>query len=114
MATWRIWYDDGTTFTDDDGSPFEAPPLGVVCITQRTDDEHHSTGHELVHLFDYYWFDPEGHLSPWWGGEAFGLWDYLMRPGERKVVFGRTLDSPHYQGIIGKAMAFPEFGRGNR
>jgi hypothetical protein len=31
-VNWRIYYDDGSTFDDEDG-PFEsAPPDGVVCV----------------------------------------------------------------------------------
>jgi hypothetical protein len=32
---WQIWYEDGSTFSNDDGLPEESPPWGAVAIGQR-------------------------------------------------------------------------------
>jgi len=32
---WRIYYEDGSTFSNTDGAPHESPPWGVVVIAQR-------------------------------------------------------------------------------
>lgn len=34
MFRWRLYYEDGTTFSDADGQPHESPPWGVVAIGQ--------------------------------------------------------------------------------
>jgi hypothetical protein len=34
--TWRIYYEDGTTFSDADGAPHDSPPWGIVAIAQPT------------------------------------------------------------------------------
>ena len=31
---WRLHYEDGSTFTDNDGEPWESPPLGVCLVVQ--------------------------------------------------------------------------------
>lgn len=31
---WRIYYDDGTTFDDNDGKPQDSPPWGAVVVAQ--------------------------------------------------------------------------------
>jgi len=31
---WKLWYADGTAFTDRDGEPWESPVQRVVCVTQ--------------------------------------------------------------------------------
>lgn len=35
---WKIWYEDGSAFSSDDGEPWESPPLGVVVIAQPRHD----------------------------------------------------------------------------
>lgn len=37
MATWRMYYEDGSTFSDTDGAPHESPEWGTVVI--RDGDE---------------------------------------------------------------------------
>jgi hypothetical protein len=37
---WRLYYDDGTIFTNEDGPPEASPPWGVVVIAQRTERKH--------------------------------------------------------------------------
>lgn len=34
-SEWRIWYTDGTTFSNKDGLPGEAPSAGVQAIAER-------------------------------------------------------------------------------
>lgn len=36
MSRWKIWYADGTTFDSGQGSPADAPRLGVACV--QTED----------------------------------------------------------------------------
>ncbi len=37
MNTWKIWYVDGSTFTNDDGTPNDAPKHGVEVIAEKRD-----------------------------------------------------------------------------
>jgi len=69
---WKIFYDDGTTFCDEDGGPSEAPGLGVQIIKQYFPD--HRDGIHHLKRYAYYvrLFDR------WTGMDLFGLFDYLF------------------------------------
>lgn len=83
---WRIYYGDDSTFTNLDGSPWDAPAVGVVAITVADP----SVGRWVARASDYYVYDPAQFTPAWEGVDTFGLWDYLTQPGPRKVLFGRT------------------------
>jgi hypothetical protein len=34
MFKWRLYYADGSTFSDTDGAPHDSPPWGVVVVSQ--------------------------------------------------------------------------------
>ena len=36
---WTLWYDDGMTFSSDDGGAWESPVARLVCITQDIPSE---------------------------------------------------------------------------
>ena len=88
---WRIWYEGGSSYSNLDGSPFDAPPDGVMVIAVRAP----AIGRQLFANRDYYWWDTIE--SFWFGGDIFGLYDYLRRPGPRKVLFGRMVRNEEYQ-----------------
>jgi hypothetical protein len=100
MAKWVIFYDDGTTFSDEDGGPEQAPGLGVVCIACRA-----SNG--TPHKFDwYYWHSKHGQ---WWGADIHGLLYQLCsdRGGHiRAVKQGAMVTTEEYQRCM--ALAFEE------
>lgn len=88
IMKWKVFYGDGSTVN---GSfPVEAIPTQNVQIILIADDEY---GRIMLHRYDYYGFDFD--LERWFGFDLFGLWEYLTRPGLKKVLFGRTL--PHEQ-----------------
>jgi len=97
---WKIYYGDGSIYIP--GDPFSAPSRNVQAIIN------HDADHEwaLVNNFDYYWYDED--RDKWNGGDLFGLYDYLLQSGHKKVVFGRTLDDIHYQDILIKIMNDPD------
>jgi hypothetical protein len=97
---WRIYYDDGSTFSDEDGPPEMAPGLGVQIIV----DPHPSVGRRMLHSHDYYW-----HGGGWQGGDIFGFWDYLQRPGLKVVKFGRTIATAAFDAIYRRAKTDPGF-----
>ena len=106
MADWRIWYGDDTTYSDDDGPVWDAPPTNVVCVATENYDV--PGNHSVVHAFDYYWWDP----PEWYGGDLFGVFDYLCRPGPKKIVFGRTIPTSDFRRILMSAIEGGEFKRG--
>jgi len=103
---WRIYYGDGSTY-DSSGSPFDAPALDVQAIIIRVNDPANSYGRGLVARFDYYWWVPES--QEWFGGDLFGLFDYLTNTlGPKRVLFGRTIGNAEHQDIITRALADKE------
>ena len=78
----RIYYDGGGTF---DGDPWLAPALGVLVIVERDADH----GRRLVTGKDYYVL----RNGRWWAVDHVGFIDYLIEPGARRALFGRTVAS---------------------
>jgi len=86
---WIIWYDDGSSFTSEDGQPYEAPRDGVQVVAV----EHPNAGRLLWHSADYYcWQDSE-----WVPRSLIGLMDYLRKSGAEKIV------------LQGRATAYKKF-----
>lgn len=100
MATWKVWYGDGTVHSDDDGPPDQTPALGVQVVAQA--DE--KTGRLLLSGRDYYWWQD----GRWWAGDLFGAWDYLARPGWKRLLFGRMIDDDRWNAVLGMALADPD------
>lgn len=88
---WTIWYGDGTTYTEEDGTVFEAPGLNVQVVEQSDP----TVGRWTQLAQDYYVWNGEA----WVGCDVFGLWDYLQQTGPRKVLFGRTIGNRAYEEI---------------
>lgn len=101
MTRWKIYYSDGSTFSDKDGDPFNAPGRGVQMIVH----EHSEVGRHLLGREDNYWWSG----SRWFGGDLFGLYDYLQEPGPKKVIFGRVIDNESFKRITQAALNDPEF-----
>lgn len=99
---WKIYYGDGETYNNTSGSPFDAPARNVQMIAVA--DPNH--GWYLCRSNDYYWYHPE--QDHWQGGDIFGLWDYLIQPGVKKVLFGRTISNEEYTSILTHAYNDPE------
>jgi hypothetical protein len=102
MTVWRIYYGDDTTYDDDDGAPWDAPALGVQAIAVPDA----AVGRLIWSRYDYYWWDPDE--DRWIGGDLFGCWDYLTRPGPRKVIFGRTIPWANHSAIMARAVQDPD------
>ena len=92
--SWKIWYDNGSTFSSEDGSPQLAPGRGVICIIQTSE----RTGRVQLSGADYYTWD-----GSWTRRDLFGLWDYLAGKGWKTVKFGRTIDRLDYEAILRRA-----------
>lgn len=99
---WHIYYGDGSTFSDEDGPPSFAPALDVQVIGYSDPIIAREVGAVLLFGKDYYWWD----RWAWFGGDLFGLMDYLMRArGTALVLFGRFVPRAQYQAAIDRAMA---------
>lgn len=97
---WRVWYDHGGTFDDADGVPWDTPAFGVQVVTQADPD----VGRFLLFRDDYFWWEQ----GRWWSGDLFGVWDYLGRPGPRKVLFGRQMPNDGFAAVVKAAMDDPD------
>lgn len=101
-SKWRIYYGDGSTFSHEDGPPSAAPPLNVQVISYASAVIAQEVGVELLFGKDYYWFEHD----EWFGGDLFGLFDYLVRAqGTANVKFGRVVPRGAYQVAIDRATA---------
>ncbi len=68
---WKIWYDDGTTFSSDDGSPEDAPVDGILAILEKRSDNtimNHQNN-------EYYYWTGEN----WVSGELASMLGWLRR-----------------------------------
>jgi len=68
---WKIYYGDGSTFTNLQGSPDEAPPFGVQFILQLCDE---GRWRETLHEADYFVM---GEDDVWIGSDITGILDRL-------------------------------------
>ena len=96
----RIYYADGM-YSDTDGDIFDAPAWGVQFVTTI------GPGGRWWGRYgeDYYWLD--GDIIE--GGDLGGLFDYLQRPGPRKVLFGRTIPDDQWSVLTERALHDPDY-----
>ena len=87
---WKIYYDGGGTYSDEDGAPEDAPGVGVLVISETDAD----AGRRLIHGKDYFvWQDGD-----WLECDRVGLFDYLYcQRGWRKVLAGRIVTNAAFQ-----------------
>lgn len=91
-----IFYGDGTTFS---GDMDKAETVNVQAIAQDGPMGWHVASHT-----DFYVLRDEGFV----GVDEAGYWDYMMHPGKKFVLFGRTIHTPVFQDIFQKALAFAD------
>jgi hypothetical protein len=98
---WVIHYSDGSTFSDEDGQPEDAPAFGVVCIVQPDPDRKRN----IMHGWDWYYYnDVEGNGPMWWGCDLHGLLDRMLhRLGVRALVQGRTVSNDIWSEMMRRA-----------
>jgi len=89
MLHWKIFYSD-SSYTDQDGSPENAPKRDVQAIA--VEDE--VAGRRIERSENHYIWVPD--RGCWRGVDKFGLYDYLIDPGYKVVLFGRTLSEEEY------------------
>lgn len=99
---WRIYYEDGSTFSSDDGSPWDAPRTGVEVIVHPE-----GNGLSLMSQSDYYYYEPD--RASQWGGwgycDQFGLILHLQRAKQPLILFGAMVSDSQFSEIEKKALA---------
>jgi hypothetical protein len=101
IHTWRIYYSNGTTFDNTQGSPADAPPTGVICIKQNN----RMHGNVVTAFKDFYWWNHD----EWWGSDQAGFWQYMFVPGNKVVKFGVSVPSEVFHEIMKVAIADKDF-----
>jgi hypothetical protein len=96
MIDWKIYYADGSTYSNEDGEAAFAPGGGVICVAWYDQDNRR----RLAHGADYYICD-EGR---WFGVDAAGFWQYMAEPGHKVVKLGRMTGDLNFRLIMSKAM----------
>lgn len=96
---WKVYYGDGTTVCDLDCSTDRVPALDVQVVLQYDP----VAGWYLQSHGDYYVYREGDGL--WQACDNMGLWDYLQRPGWKRVLFGRTIRSDDFHDIFQRAIS---------
>ena len=100
---WRVYYDDGSTFDNSEGSPEDAPSEGFICAVGY--DE---TGKRyILHGWNYVHWDRD--TSQWWGMDEAGLHDRLRRNLVYAYKEGRTVTRTAFQDIMRRAHEDKDF-----
>jgi hypothetical protein len=104
---WKIYYDNGTAFSNRDGNVVDAPARGVQVIVQV--DKYHGWYTETA--YDYYIWDDRGEGHKWIGVDFVGVIDYIIEPGWKCILLGRTVSNKRFNEIFQKAKNDLEFGK---
>jgi len=100
LLNWRIYYGDGSTYSDADGPPELAPKRNVQTIAQANE----LVGRRIERGADHYVWTDHG----WRACDFFGLFDYLIQPGAKVVLFGRSLSDAEYRAVLDRACKDPD------
>jgi hypothetical protein len=108
---WKMYFGDGTTLASwEVESVFHIPYYrhrGIQVIVEETVPD----GHNWVTTCGdhHYVWDDRGYGYRWWGANDVGLFDYIMQPGPKVVVFGETVDNNTFREIFNRALEDPDF-----
>ena len=99
---WRIYYEDGTTFSNADGQPWESPVWGVVAVTQQTKQQF-----DDILARGEPWYIYRSDLGYWMEIDNTGLIDQLVHYGHeiQAVRPGRYVPKPVFMAIVRRAQA---------
>ena len=100
MIEWRVYYENGDVYDNEQGSWEDAPVDGVQCVAVR----HPIYGRQVYHGADYYLDPPFGdHIS-----QTNDLGPTL-RKGVRWIKFGRSVPREQYEKVLKQACDDPAF-----
>jgi hypothetical protein len=99
---WIIFYEDGSTFSSDDGGPGDAPVDGVLIVAFSNIN----AGKVLLHSADYYaWHYVEETRGEWVPHGQRGLDYYLSKENEPGIyVSGYAVPNVQWQRICQQAL----------
>lgn len=106
MATeWIIFYEDGSTFSSDDGDPGDAPQDGVIVVAYQSD----KAGRVLRHSAEFYaWHQLSGGRGEWVPHTKVGLKYYLSKEDEPGIyVNGYAVPDERWQQVYQQALDDP-------
>lgn len=99
MVEWRIYYEDGSVFDNEQGTWDDAPVDGVQCVAVR----HPLYGRQIYNSADYY-------INPPFGDHVAQTND--LGPTLRKlrwIKFGRSAPTDQYNKVLKQACDDPVF-----
>lgn len=102
QVTWRLYYDDLSTFDSNDGEPEHAPPFGLIAVVGYDEAE----SRMMLHRWDYYYCKDLDGRPIWYGSDFMGVIDQFAHDINRDIhglKMGRTIDNKTYQEIVSKA-----------
>ena len=106
MVQWRVYYGDGSTYSNVDGPPESAPCTRVIAVAWYDEDGRR----KICHQADYYvHYIAE---KRWASADMSGLLQYLMEPGLKIVKFGREIGDLAYRNVMTKALGDLPLERG--
>lgn len=98
---WQIYYADGSTFSSEQGSPFDAPRTGVEVIVH----EEIGGGFSLLSGADFYYWEPEASNWGWMYADQFSLVLHLQRAKAPLVLFGEMIRHEQFTEMEKRALA---------
>jgi hypothetical protein len=98
---WKIYYGDGTTFSNEDGGPEDAPADNVQVIGQRNS----TVGREVLCEKDFYVFED----NTWVAMDDDGMKAYFRRVGLLKQA--ETMPTEKFRKLYSLAVVDPELPR---
>ena len=101
---WKIYYEDGSTFSNKDGPPFSAPRTGVQVIIYKEEE-----GYSILSQADYYYYEPERNEFGWSHCSPEGMMLQLIRAKNPLILFGSYILTRTYTEI--EKQAFADIGK---
>ena len=106
MANWRIYYSDGSTFDDSQGTPEDAPSFGVIAIPFPGPE----VGRVIMNGWDWYYWRADH--EQWWGSDIHGLLDSLLHNLPITAIKqGRNISNLEFAAVLERAISDPDFPR---
>lgn len=95
---WRIYYGDGSTYSDRDGLPELAPNTNAQVVAREFPNN--AKGYALMHSKDaFVWRE-----GRWDGVDTMGLWDYIIEhQGWQKIILGRSIRDDTFWKCVSRA-----------
>lgn len=100
MNEWAIYYGDGSVFSDENGTPYDAPRTNIQIIVQK----HKSMGWELVSGADLFYYEESRRGFYACNSTGSTLWDHLWRAKYPLVFAGRMITDEEFRQIVLKVL----------